>query len=207
MEINKNLKKSNRNKHYNWLMGADMYLAAAVILCDEMLKSYISPFKDFNNDQQIDKKCGFTSVNPDYEMLMPTIFNLKHGVELYLKALIMRVNSHQGYPVEHDLIGLLNCLIRELQNGAHHSKIDIAILDNDLREIIENYYFGLYAFVQQKAYPDIYNEAERYPEYQNNSCYKIENLYDIVGNQLLTKIKNDCVNIQRLFREDILKKI
>ena len=75
-------KKSDKTKHYNWLMGADMYLATSVILCDEMLKSYVSP-KDLeclNDDQKIDKRCGFTSCNPDYEMLMPAIFNLKHGI-------------------------------------------------------------------------------------------------------------------------------
>ena len=111
-------KKSDKTKHYNWLMGADMYLATSVILCDEMLKSYVSP-KDLeclNDDQKIDKRCGFTSCNPDYEMLMPAIFNLKHGIELYLKALTMKINPKQEYSQNHDLLILLNSLINEIKN-------------------------------------------------------------------------------------------
>ncbi len=204
------LKKSDANKHYNWLMGADMYLAASVILCDEMLKSYTSPIQGLNEDQQIDKRCGFTSANPDYEMLMPVIFNLKHGVELYLKALIMRINNKQEYPPSHDLLDLLNHLIREIKSkeniGKEQNGIDINILDKNLRDIIGKYYFGLYAFAQQKAYPDINNEAERYPEYRNNMCYIVHKLYELVSKSMLESIKSDCVFLQKTLREDILKK-
>jgi hypothetical protein len=112
------MKKSSPSKHYSWLMGADMYLATSVILCEEMLKSYVSPKKlnCLNSDQKIDKKCGFTSVNNDYEMLMPVIFNFKHGMELYLKALIMQVDPNQEYPTTHDLLRLLDNLIVAIKN-------------------------------------------------------------------------------------------
>ncbi len=185
-------------------MGADMYLAAAIILCDEMSKSYNSPIRSLNHGQQIDKRCGFTSANPDYEMLMPVIFNLKHGIELYLKALIMQVNTGQEYPTSHDLLKLLNQLILEINNNKYN--IDLKLLDQDLREIIEQYYFGLYAFALYKINPDIKNEAERYPEHINDNCYEIKDLYDINFYKLLNKIKKDCVDIQRLFRENVYKR-
>lgn len=190
-------------------MGADMYLATSVILCNEMLKSYVSPknLNCLNNDQQIDKKCGFTSANSDYEMLMPVIFNLKHGVELYLKALIMQVNLKQEYLLSHDLLFLLNNLIIEIKKVKPKEKNVLDILDKRIRIKIEKYYFGLYAFSQYKVNPDINNEAERYPEYQNYNCYKIEKLYKIVGNELLNEIKEDIVTIQKDFRENIYKKI
>lgn len=203
-----NIKKSDNSKHYNWLMGADMYLAASVILCDEMLHSYRSPIPGLNHDQQIDKKCGFTSCNPDYEMLLPVIFNLKHGVEIYLKALIMQVHTNQEYPQSHDLLYLLNQLIREI--NSHRTgefKIDVDALDKDLRAVIERYYFGLYAFSKQKSYPDINNEAERYPEYQNNSCYKIEKLHELNMKSVLEQVKKDCKYVQKILRENVLKKL
>ena len=187
-------------------MGADMYLAAAVILCDEMLRSYKSPIEALNSDQQIDKRCGFTSANPDYEMLMPVIFNLKHGTELYLKALIMQIHKNLEYPQTHDLYQLLNMLIAETLNNKIQG-IDMQILDQKVRTIINKYYYGLYAFAVSNNQPDINNEAERYPEYRNPNCYKIDNLFKIEMNTLLQQVKKDCVTIQKYFREDILKKL
>ncbi|OIO29018.1 hypothetical protein COX93_00255 [Candidatus Nomurabacteria bacterium CG_4_10_14_0_2_um_filter_30_12] len=200
------MKKSNKDKHYNWLMGADMYLAASIILCKEMLIFYKSPNSIFNSDQRIDKKCGFTSNNPDYEMLLPVIFNLKHGIELYLKALTMQTDINLVYSQSHDLIALLNILILKIKDN-HISNSMLKILDYDIRKIVEKYYFGLYAFAQERVYPDINNEAERYPEYKNPNCYKIENLCNINMNVLLNEIINDCVFVQKLLREDILKKL
>ena len=199
-------KKSNQNKHYNWLMGADMFLATAVILCKEMLKSYVSPIPGLNDDQQIDKECGFTSANPDYEMLMPVIFNLKHGTELYLKALIMQTDPQLEYPASHDLLFLLNTLISNLcSRGVDTAMINA--LDKDAKAIIEKYYYGLYAFATDKTMPDINNEAERYPEYRNPQCYQIKDLHMVVSVDLLTPIKADGVALQHIFREAIYRRI
>jgi hypothetical protein len=204
-------KKSDPNKQYNWLMGADMYLAASVILCEKMLESYVSPkeLNCLNMDQQIDKKCGFTSANPDYEMLMPVIFNFKHGIELYLKALIMQVDPKQEYPAtHHDLRKLLDNLIVTIKNTNNTQKKNILeILDKELRNLIEKYYYGLYAFSYYKVEADINNEAERYPEYKNNNCYEIDDLCDVVCNELLKEIRVDVVNLQKYLREKVLKKI
>lgn len=196
---------SDKNKHYNWHMGADMYLATSVILCDEMLKSYISPTL-VNNEQKIDKRSGFTSANPDYEMLLPVVFNMKHGIELYLKALIMQINSNLEYPQSHDLILLLDSFVLEVTNKKLDNSI-VLILDKNLRGIIEKYYFGLYAFTNDRAHPDICNEAERYPEYQNLNCYIIKDLYNINMHSLVNQIKKDCILIQKSLREDVWKKL
>ena len=199
-------KKSDEDKHYNWMMGADMYLATAVILCDKMLESYISPIEALNSVQQIDKKCGFTSANPDYEMLMPVVFNLKHGAELYIKALIMQTHPKLEYPTSHDLLALLDVLIKNLRTNGLEDNI-VNALDQDARAIIEKYYYGLYAFSTVKTTPDINNEAERYSEYRNANCYQIKELFNVVNVDLVESIKKDCVILQRIFREEIYRKI
>ena len=184
-----------------------MYLATSFLLCNEMKESFASPINCLNNDQQIDKKCGFTSSNPDYEMLMPVIFNLKHGIELFLKAFLMKTNLKQEYPTSHDLLILLNFLISNIINNKPKEKKVIEILNKDIREIIEKYYYGLYAFSKYKINPDTNNEAERYPEYRNCNCYKIDNLFDLNYNELLEMIKKDIQYIQKFFREEIYKKV
>lgn len=196
---------SSVGKNYNWLMGADMYLATSIILCDEMLKSYISPIPSFNNIHQIDKRCGFTSLNPDYEMIIPIIFNLKHGIELYLKALTMKIRPDSKYSYSHDLIFLLNNLIKEIK--IKDDDILSQTLDKKLRNIIKKYYFGMYIPPNKSTQPDVLNEAERYPSHRNINCYKIEKLHDINMFNLLNKTKKDCVDLQKLFREEIWKKI
>jgi len=192
--------KSNVKKHYNWLMGADMYLATSCILCNEMLKSFTSPIACLNNDQQIDKKCEFTSVNPDYEMLLPAVFNLKHGIELYLKALTMTINENVEYPEGHDILKIAKNLKKELKAESCKKLL------NETIPVVEKYYYGTYAFTKNKNCPDKKNEAERYPEYKNKSCYEICNLFIIVNCDLVKSIKKDCQKVQKNFRE-IYKKI
>ena len=200
-----NYKKSDSNKHYDWLMSADMYLASAIILLNELSISYPSPMKCFGNDQRIGQLCGFTSCNPDYEILMPIIFNLKHGVELFLKALKMVLNIEDDYLPGHDSIDLLNDLIRELEFQKKDKAI-IEVLNKDVRKIIEKYYYGIYAFSENKSKSDKNNEAERYPEYKNCNCYEISDK-DLITPDLISSIKKDIVNLQRFFREDVLIKI
>ena len=204
---NMRLRKSDNSKHFNWLMGADMYLAASFLLSQELSCSYRCP-KDLgslNDDQRIDKKCGFTSSNVDYEMLMPIIFNLKHGIELYLKALTMKINPQQKYPESHDLLDILNNLILEIKENKGSSIL--STFNKEVRGIIEKYYYGLYAFSKDKNNPDKNNEAERYPEHCNCNCYKANNLYDIDFSILLKGIKKDIQFIQKFLREDVYKKL
>lgn len=201
-----NNKKSTKEKYGAWIMSADMYLASSFILLDELKKSYRSPILRMNSIQRIGKKCGFTSTNHDCEIFLPAIFNLKHGVELYLKALIMQLNSKIEYPITHDIVELLNKLIVEVRNK--DKKDDkINLLDKDVRKIIEKYYFGNYAFSDTKSQNDKNNEAERFPEYQYDNCYEVKDLYNLDFFNLIPIIKKDCVDLQKYFREDILKKI
>jgi hypothetical protein len=206
------IKKSNPDKHYNWLMSSDMYMAASVILCDEMLKSYTSPITSLNSDQQIDKRCGFTSSNSDYEMLMPVVFNLKHGIELFLKSLALTANPNEII-ITHDLLLLLGSAIGELEKKKNKYNVDMgamqSLLDNNVRLIVEKYYYGLYAFSTYKSNPDINNEAERYPERQNENCYKIELVNVDTGklNNLIKEIRADCMELQKIFRNEIWAKL
>lgn len=134
-------------------------------------------------------------------MLLPVIFNFKHGMELYLKALIMYFHINEEYPLTHDLFVLFG----ELKKN---SKVYSSLLDNKFEQIINKYYFGLYYFADDECCPDINNEAERYPEYQNKNCYKVDDLVGIDDyNKLLIQIKDDIIEAQRIFREEIYKKL
>lgn len=211
--MSKNKQKSDPEKGYSWLMSSDMYLAASVILCDEMLKSYSSSIGTFNSIQQIDKRCGFTSRNLDYEMLMPAVFNLKHSIELFLKNSIITINPNKEYLVSHNLINLIDEFKKELINDTKRYKIittDISdLISGELLPIVEKYYYGLYAFSKDKLHPDVNNEAERYPEQRNGDCYKIEltDLDEEKINGLVNEIKGDCVKLQNIFRDKIWIKL
>lgn len=135
-------------------------------------------------------------------MLLPVVFNLKHGIELYLKAMIMRMNKNQEYPQSHDLIELLNVLTCLLQDQNFDSSV-IETLDGDVRNIVEKYYYGLYAFSKYRNRPDKNNEAERYPERKQQSCYEINNLEKVVTNDLLNGIKQDCITVEMKLRENV----
>jgi hypothetical protein len=134
------------------------------------------------------------------------IFNLKHGIELFLKALIMRTDSNEEYSQSHNLIELLNTEISIMKR----KKVDnnaINILDKNVRFVIEKYYYGLYAFSKNNNNPDINNEAERYPEHRNKNCYEIKNLWDVVDGKLIEEIMNDCRDIQKNLRNNVFFKI
>lgn len=194
---------SDSNKHYNWLMIADMYFAATVILCKELKNSYISPQNTLNNNtQRIGKKCGFTSSNPDYELLMPIVFNMKHAIELYLKSLIMIFEKENKYPQTHNLIELLDKFLSILKEKKLNGNT-IKLLNYKIRKIIERYHFGIYAFTRKKDRPDLYNEAERFPEYKNIKCYEIKKLYTKVDRNLINKIESDCISLRNDLRDKV----
>ncbi len=195
-----NKTKSNSSKHYNWIVSADMYLASSVLLAKELIKSFPSYNNIFNPIQQIGKKCGFSSSNPDYEILLPIVFNLKHGVELYLKALIMNIDKDKEYPHEHNLKKIIDSLNNKLKGEIE--------LKNELIKlvgIINKYYYGTYAFTKEKNSPDINNEAERYPELRNKDCYEICNLFSNVNRQLIEMIIKDTQDLQKGLRNLLIK--
>ena len=181
-----------------------MYMAACIILCDEMLYSFISPIASLNNTQQIDKKIGFTSRNPDYEMLLPAVFNFKHGIELYLKSLILVAKNSQTYEFENKSHNL-KCLVDKLSSLLKDNELIKKL--GELERIVDKYYYGTYAFVNEfdRSKPDINNEAERYPEYKNNSCYQIKSLYEKVSQEIIESIIKDCKDSQKILREGLLK--
>lgn len=197
---------SNKNKHYHWLMSADMYFATTVILCKKLEESFISDINCLNDDQKIGKYCGFNSSNPDYELLMPIVFNLKHSIELYLKALSMIFESSNQYVPNHDLENQLNDLISVLNSKGVDGGL-LKLLDEDIRQVINKYYYGTYAFNNTNINPDLKNEAERYPEVANKGCYKIQDLYSIVDRNLIVKIKEDAIYLRNTLRDEIYLKL
>jgi len=196
--------KNSVEKRYDWLMGADMYMAACIILCEEMLLTFSSSFPVLNITKRIDKQVGFTSANPDDEMLLPAVFNFKHGLELYLKVLVMAIKNLPTYKDEppcHDL----KSLIKKIRNLLKDKEMFESL--NAVESIVDKYYYGSYAFVDKsdKNHPDKSNEAERYPERKNTSCYQIKNLETIVSHDLLKTIIQDCRSAQGQLRKMLMR--
>lgn len=66
------MRQSDRKKHYNWFVGADMYLAAACILCNEMLVTYKCSNDYVGNSQNIDKNADL----PPLTLIMRCCYRL-----------------------------------------------------------------------------------------------------------------------------------
>lgn len=155
------LKKSNPKKTYNWEVWPQAYFDLAIIGCDWLLDELLN--KEYARSEN--SKTYKSIQLADYTIL-PIVHNFKHGIELYLKALsILMGGEYDGS--NHDLIILLNTLIVRINEKKQNTKRDevLKILDEDVRLIIERYYFGTYLFNNRyKVMPDVNNQAERYPE-------------------------------------------
>src|SRR5437868_1070285 len=91
--------KSKSSRHYEWLVMPDSYFAISLVLCRK-IPAWQFP-QDIVNGSDIFTELGFRSGHPNYELIYPIIFNLKHGIELYLKGL--GNIDHGEYQHEHDL--------------------------------------------------------------------------------------------------------
>ncbi len=154
-------KKSDPKKTYDWEVWPQAYFDLAIIGCDWLLNELLNKEYAHSKGSEAHKSIQFA----DYTIL-PIVHNFKHGIELYLKALSILVGGeYEGS--NHDLITLLNILIVKINGKKQTTKRDevLKILDEDLRSIIERYYFGTYLSNNRyKARPDVNNQAERYPE-------------------------------------------
>lgn len=199
--------KMKRDKDYEWFMFPQSYLTSTIILCDWFLKTY-------QHDQYGDghKEKFFYKFNSPEYLIFPAVYNLKHGLELYLKSL-SRLCDKSYNQKEHDLKKLFDELIEKLKK---YNDIPNT-LENSIKGIVEKYCKGAYTpFVFEGKKPDYGNQAERYPEH-NTYCLPDNFSFDEKGNiknlitpKLITEIRNDaeksCSELRKIQNTLLAKK-
>jgi len=57
--------RAKSNKHYDWAVMPDIYIASALLLCEQMVSG------------KVIERLRLRSSHPDYELIFPLIFNFK----------------------------------------------------------------------------------------------------------------------------------
>lgn len=187
-------KSKNKRDNYNWLLFPQSFLVSSILLCD-WLKYKLSEYSPPEFLANFYSKFH----SPAY-LYFPIIFNFKHGLEHYFKTLSKLCD--ENYDQGHNLKELLDKLIQKIKKSSYTSKKEIlAILDNDIKGIVEKLISGGYAPVVSKGKQqyDIKNQAERYVEH---------NTYKIQGFFIFGKDENEIITwLTQKVIEDIKKDI
>lgn len=189
--------KSKKERHYYWLVVGQMYLATALVLTRE-----ICPPKKFRLGTAIGSTCrdlGFKSAHPNYEFIWPIVFNLMHGVELWLKGLGNM--DHGRYAGIHDVKVLFDTVIK--MSGPNQKVVKE--LYEKTWPTIEKYYYGTYNPLRKdRRHPDKQNEAGRFPEQlrkkkRGGGVYTFQDPCDWVNCDVIDSIANDIRAIEQKF--------
>jgi len=184
--------QSDPNKDYHWLVTPDAYLATALILCQKI--PYWGLSENITGGGDVFSGLNFRSHHPNYEFIFPIVFNLKHGVELYLKAL--GCVNHGTYLRMHDLKELFDFVIDQADSRV---KPILQKLKDEIWDTIKKYYFGTYIpKITTEDKPDVRNDAERYPE---GSAYDIPGPYEWVTGDVIDQISKDIQFLEKKFAQ------
>lgn len=198
----KNIKKSPKETLPDWSFFPQFYFLSAKVLCKQLQKraNFINESREssYVTNCQICEDNGFP-LHPNYYLIFPIIFNLKHGIELCIKSLSHL--DYDGYLPKHDYKELFDCLIKDVKNT--NNKAIFEKLKKETWPIIKKYYFGTYIPENMEWDADIQNQAERYPHRKN--CYKIPYNYDWVTESLVNMIIDDIDFLQGKFHEAWIK--
>jgi len=149
--------KNSVEKRYDWLMGADMYMAACIILCEEMLLTFSSSFPVLNITKRIDKQVGFTSANPDQGYYNPvgsrilTPYSNSNNAFTYL-MMNSGVSREQMNDISHTLasnnrwsagLGMSLLSPTVIQNKAQNVFNSFSFSIQTLTKVLESYNSGL----------------------------------------------------------------
>jgi len=212
----KKLKEFDKQKGFDWLVWPQAYFDAAIIGCDWLIETSRHEIHGRPKNSEI-----YQSIQPSQYLVLPIIYNFKHGIEIYLKGLLAVFQGEYDNN-NHDLISLLNLLISRIRekgkSSAEKTKI-LQALDGDVRKIIKRYYFGLYLGGNRyQDCPDIKNQAERYPETKSGDSYDIPDSFSCwvqtsVGKEKplneidIESIKDDISKIKSILRNTVGKQI
>lgn len=137
----------DKNRKYEWLIISQSYFQCALMnarVLKEKLSNY-SVSEDSPLDFCLKKIYGDYLQSYEY-LIFPIIFNFKHGIEIYLKAIAGIKNNE--FNKEHNLLSLW----REIEET-----------DEKIKCIIRKYAFG-HLFLPVNSILDKENEFERYPQ-------------------------------------------
>lgn len=139
--------KFNKKREYEWLIIPQSYFQCALMNA-RVLREKLSHFaitEDSRLDFCLKKIYGDYPQGCEY-LIFPIIFNLKHGIEIYLKAIIGIKKSEFSFG--HDLLYFLEAADIE---------------DEKIKYIIKKYAYSLLLLPDNKIH-DTKNKFERYPQ-------------------------------------------
>ena len=165
---------------YEWLVISQSYLQCALISA-RILKQKLSKFQPSDNyprDLQIKEWWGDYPHPPEY-LIFPIIFNFKHGIEIYLKAIAGIKNSE--FDKNHNLLSLMR-----------------VIEDEEVKSLITKYAFSR-LLLPNNNLEDSENQFERYP--QNNPYDGLEFFLSIDEKGVIDELIKDIEFLHKKLRE------
>jgi hypothetical protein len=174
----------------DWTVLARTYLVFAKLGLLELEKKLYQQSAEYGT-----KIYGF-DITPfdDKTILVPIVWSVSHALELFLKALDIRVD---GYFLnrEHDKTELLKSLKLRIKDESLSS--DIASLENLIAKY-QSLSFWDNKLLRSQNIADINNSALRYPESNINFRLPLE-VFHTLTEQELGEIKADIRSIEKLF--------
>ena len=183
---------------YSWLTFAQSYLTIANAACENVLTGSKNSLTD--------------PMNFEYraaELFIPVVFNIKHGVEVFIKTLAFIIKDKYSRDVRHDIKSLFSTLKsiipKDLKpfEGADGNKVTQEEIDQipqslqKLEELVLKYYHCDFVFKGRRVV-DIYdrmNDLFRYPDDKAEIVIDL----NLVDRELIGVIQNDIQNFYRVF--------
>lgn len=152
--------KFDHKREYEWLIISQSYFQCALISA-RILSEEVGKF-GISNNSPLKRIYGNYPQSPEY-LIFPILYNFKHGIEIYLKAIIGISNSE--FPKEHNLTDLLN------RSG---------IKDDAVKDIIQKYAYAQWLLPANKKI-DCKNIFERYPQGSPYDALELFTVIDKIG--------------------------
>ena len=177
---------------YYWMFVAKSYLAMAQIGVSELLEKKYLSVSNANYNHAL--YATQIQVYDGKLLLMPILFNIKHAIEVMLKA--HSITFQQSYFKTHNIEDLKNGLTTVL--GISDPSKDRYF--NDIVKIVDKYYklnmLGNKLIGHQIAF-DIDNDVFRYPE-GNKSSFQLDlHLFQQVTDEEISELSKDIDLLNR----------
>lgn len=133
---------------FDWLKFAQSYLIIALLACDEMIENKYKE-QSPNSEDEVVKKYGLKPKLIDkyaiHVLFLPSIYNAKHGIEVFIKTL-KKIVGVDKIPKDHNAVELFEKLKGLVKEGhiqkvitdkeaANPSDADLPVAKKDLRNI------------------------------------------------------------------------
>ena len=181
--------KSKKEKHYDWNVQADAFLAAAYNLCQIAVDDKTNYLNTLHGTGLF-SMFPAGSMHPNYEMGRVIVFCIKHAIELFLKSfgiinISELIKKHNIKEIKDNFRDRFNDNTKEL----------LKTLIDDIWEIVEKYFYGKYIDGNKRSFDEM-NLAERYPE---NDCYEVPDNFSWATIDKFNCMKVDILFLQKRF--------